>query len=403
MQQAIPINPEILRWARIEAGFSLSDAVHFADIGSPRQKKGEPKLLPEARLDGWESGKDAPSLNQLEQLAKAYRRPVITFFLQEPPEKIGTGADYRTVGDRDSRKDRPEFSALRRRLAMLHQELCTLAKSDGSQKLPFIGSLSEDTPVTEFVDNMRSVLKVSMEQQFTVRDENALLKCLRVAAQNAGIYVLFAGDLGSHHSRIAPEDFRGIALADELAPMVVVNPNDAKAAQVFTLVHELVHLWLGSSGVSNTDVFGNGAINSNKEKFCNSIAAEFLVPESVLREEWDISDGTLQSTVDALAKVFKVSGAVIGRRLLDLKIINSSDYGDLYAFYRARWESQKERQKEIQEPDSSGPSRTMMDKYRLGDKTIHTLIGAAQDGRIGTLDAARLMNIPVSRFDKVMQ
>lgn len=399
MQQTIPINPDMLRWARVEAGYSLSDAATCARISSPRKKKNEPELTAVDRLADWENGKDTPSLNQLEQLASAYKRPLITFFLPKPPEKIVTVPDFRTLGDRATPADSPKFSALRRKLAILHRELCDLSKDVGITKLPFVGSLSEETPVAEFVENIRHVIGVTAEDQRRVKNSDELLKHLRAAAQKAGIYVLFVGNLGSHHTNVSVDEFRGIAFANDLAPMVVINPNDTKAAQVFTFIHELAHLWLGSSGISSFNALGTSTGDSSKEKLCNRIAAEFLVPEADLMAVWKPCEETLNQAVNTIAKRFKVSGAVIGRRLLDFSIISNDEYSKLLAIYLARWKKTKEGQ-----PKSSGaPKPEILDRFRLGEKTIHTFISAAQAGRIGFQDAARLMNIPVSRFDKVMQ
>jgi len=399
-QETIPVNPTILKWARKEAGLSLQDVVSRAKITPPRPKKDEPKQTAEARLAIWEEGSDAPTLNQLEQIAAVYRRPLITFFLSEPPKKVSAVADFRMVQGKQSVADSPEFAALRRRLALLHQELRALAEDSGSLKLSFIGSLSTDTPVDVFVQNIRTVLDiVDAEKQRCVRDEAGLLTYLRTAAQDAGIYVLFEGNVGSHHSNISVEEFRGMALTDELAPLIVINPNDTKTAMLFTFVHELAHLWLGSSGISNFNALENNGNYCDNEKLCNNVAAEFLVPENELRSKWKIPEGTLIQAVDAVAKNFKVSGAVTGRRLLDVGIIKNQEYGELLASYKVRWKKRKETQSQT----GGAPEPATMDKFRLGKKTIHTLISAAQDGRIGLQDAARLMNIPVSRFEKVMR
>jgi len=398
MQQAVPVNPEVLRWARIEAGYSLSDAAERAGITPPRRKKDSPEQTAEDRLADWEEGRDTPSYAQLKGIASAYRRPLFTFFLPEPPTKMAAMADYRTVGSKAHPADTPEFSALRRRLTILHHELRDLLKAAGSQELPFIGSMSEDTPVKEFAESLRSVLNVRIEEQVGIRDEAALLAYLRVSAQDAGIFVIFAGNLGSHHSKISADEFRGIAIADELAPMVVVNPNDVMAAKVFTLVHELAHLWLGSKAISSFNALAQRSVDNHREKLCNLVAAEFLVPESDLREEWKEPECDIGQAAKKLAKHFHVSEAVIARRLLDLECIGGDEYGELLAIYQDRWKKAKDKQSE----QGGAPPPAMMDKYRLGEKTIHTIIGAANEGRIGLQDAARLMNIPVSRFDKVM-
>lgn len=398
-QQSIPINPSVLQWARLEAGLSLHEAASRAKITPPRKKKDEPVLTAEDRLAAWEEGKDTPSLSQLEKIASAYRRPLLTFFLAQPPQKVASMADFRAVWDKLSPTDSPEFAALRRRISLLHQELRALAEDARNPKLPFIGSLSESTPVQQFVGTLRAALGASVEEQRRIRSEDAMFGYLRDLAQNIGVYVLLEGNVGSHHSNIPAEEFRGIALADELVPLVVVNPNDAKAAMVFTLVHELAHLWLGSSGVSNFNALGNNGGDGDHEKLCNSVAAEFLVPAADLLVKWKKPQGELSCSVDVVARYFKVSGAVIGRRLLDMNLIDSQEYGSLLAFYKARWVKHKEKQSQ----QEGAPGPTQMAKYRLGGKTIHTFVIAAREGRIGLQDAARLMNLPVNRFEQVMR
>jgi transcriptional regulator with XRE-family HTH domain len=126
-EQPIPINPSMLQWARLEAGLSLQEAADRARVSSPRQRKDENKINPEDRLASWEKGDDFPSLNQLEKIAKAYCRPLLTFFLPQPPIKIAIFADFRTVSHFTRTVDSPEFAALKRRIIILHRELCELA------------------------------------------------------------------------------------------------------------------------------------------------------------------------------------------------------------------------------------------------------------------------------------
>jgi len=408
MQQVIPVNPDLLRWARVEAGYSLPDAASRAKIAAPRKGKNRPEQTAVDRLAGWENGSNAPSLSQLERLAKAYRRPLITFFLPKPPEKMAAMPDFRTLGGSTAGADSPEFSALRRRIAVLQQELRDLSKDAGSEKLSFIGSISDDTPVSDFVGDIRRTLGVKVEDQMHTRDGGDLFRLLRSAAQRAGIYVLVVGDLGTHHSSIAVDEFRGMALADELAPMVVINPNDRTPARLFTLMHELAHLWLGSTGISSFDAlcakweptdFCGGAGHGSRERLCNSVAGEFLVPEADLLTLWEATKESPELAAKTLATRFKVSEAVLGRRLLDLGLISGDAYAKLLAKCMARWKKLKDDKPK----DGGAPRPETMDKFRLGEKTIQTLISAAQAGHIGFHHAARLMNIPVSRFDKVAQ
>ena len=398
-QQIIDINPELLKWARIEAGLSLQEAAERAKVTAPRQKKGEDRLSPEDRLASWEQGIETPSLNQLESIAEAYRRPLLTFFLPEPPVKVEMLADFRTLPQAIFKVDTPEFSALKRRIIMLHRELKALADDEGISPLPFVGSCLPSSGVDALVKAIRKELAVSFEDQRKQKNEDALFIYLRNMAHNAGIYVVLLGDVGSHHSKIEPEEFRGIAVADPTAPLIVINKYDAKPAMLFTLVHELTHIWIGASGVSNLNGLGANVNNNDIEKLCNAVAAEFLVPDAQIRAVWKEPEGSLQQAVDELAKRFKVSGAVIGRRLLDAGFIDNQKYATLLITYQRRWESAKDKSKQ----SGGGPNHNILAGYYLGQKTLHTLIQAAYSGRITLQDAARVLNIPVSRFDKVLR
>jgi Zn-dependent peptidase ImmA (M78 family)/transcriptional regulator with XRE-family HTH domain len=402
-QQAIPINPHLLQWARLEAGLSLQEAAVRAKVTPPRKRKDELGISPEQRLAAWESGREGPSLNQLEKIAVAYRRPLVTFFLPQPPTKIAPLADFRTPAEYSLAQDTPEFAALKRKITVIHRELHALAKEDGIAPLPFVGSLASNKSVDTIIAKIRESLHITFQQQMQIRSEDDVLAYFRDLAHNAGVFVLFEGDLGSYHSKISPDEFRGIAIADKIVPLIVINPNDAKAARVFTFIHEIVHIFLGASGISNLNALSIHSTNTKIERLCNAVTAEMLVPIESVHAIWkqpaNEDRGNLHIFIDDFAKKFKVSGAVAGRRLVDLDYISHDEYGALLAFYQRRWEKHKARQSK----KDDGPSRNILDGFRLGKKTIRTIVNAAYNGRMSLQDAARILNIPVSRFDNVMQ
>lgn len=402
-KQPIPLNATILKWARREAGLTLEDAAKRAGITSPRRRKGDERAVtPSERLKAWEEGEEVPSLAQLEAVAAAYRRPLTTFFLASPPVKQTNLADFRTIASHAAAQDSPEFAAFKRRLEARHAELREILILEGQQKLVFVGSGQGITSPQPLIKLLRHALNFQFDEQKKLDDGDHVLRVLRERAQQLGVFVLIEGDLGSHHTAIAADEFRGIAIADSIAPLVVINANDTKAARLFTLIHELTHIWLGESGISNLNVFEKTkACQANKqtEKLCNLVAAEFLVPESALNDAmrsakrddaWDI--------VDDLAKDFKVSRDVIARRLLDCNYITSSNYEAIANRLHAIWRSIKIKQK----ASGSGPSRNTLDRFRLGERMLNTVTSAAFDGKISLQEAARILRVPVSRFDKVL-
>ena len=404
-QPDVPVTPGLLMWAREEAGLSLAEAAERAKINALKSRGDFLGLEPWQRLQLWENGEAAISFRQLEQVAKAYRRPVLTFFLSAPPKSEATLADYRTVGDRATNpKDSPEFAALTRRIRALHKNIKEIVMEERRPIVGFVGAGDVNIGVSEAVADIRRHLSFSFSEQQKITSSNGLFKYLRDKAENKGVFIVVEGDLGSHHSKISPEIFRGIAISDSSAPFIVVNPNDSQAAKVFTLVHELVHLWLGDTGVSNLDSLGTRHHEyGNHEKYCNRVAAEFLVPKAELIESWagDQEDEEFSIKIDRAAKKFKVSKICFARRLLDLQLVSKDFYWDFYKSYMALLQWQKERQKEKQKEKPWGPDPVRKNRYRLGHRLIETILDAANEGKISEIDASHLLRVKIDRFASI--
>ena len=219
----------------MEAGYSLEDAARHAKIKATKSKS------PWERLADWEEGRDRPTLNQLQQIAKAYFRPVLTFYMSDPPKPNDDVADYRTIADADVRQPTPALRALVSKMKARQQEVLDILfeGEEALEPLPFIGSFRSTRNETAVAKDIERVLGLPLSRRESLNDNASLLRLIRNSAENAGIYVLAEGDLGSYHTDIPASVFRGFALADTIAPFVVLNDNDAKAAQTFTLIHEL--------------------------------------------------------------------------------------------------------------------------------------------------------------------
>lgn len=392
--QDIPVNAALLRWARETAGYSLPEAAERAKITAPRGKKIFPALSAADRLAAWENGEDKPSLAQLANLAKAYRRPLITFFLDRPPLRTKSMTDFRTISG-SPKIPTVEFAAFQRKLNNLHEELKQIVVEEGNAPLPYVGSQIPEIGVKEMAGILRNSLGLDEDENLCRRRD--YFAYLREKAHNIGIYVLLMGDLGGWQSRISPDEFRGIAIADKYVPLVVINKYDTKAAMLFTLIHELVHIWLGFSGISNNDVFGS-ASTQKLEMFCNAVAAEFLVPEDTLRLRWPSCPENPEKEIRHLAKTFWVSDAVVARRLKDLDMISHTEYERLFAIYQTRWKKLKEKKN-----GDKGPAQDVLSRYWLGDKILSTFRNATANGQLTLVEAARALNLSVNRFEKAVE
>ncbi len=394
MRQEAPINHIILEWARRQTDFTPEQAVMRAGIKDLKSKG----LTAQERLVKWESGQEKPTLNELELIAKAYRRPLLTFFLSEPPRVVTSLQDFRTFGDRPVAKSSPEFAAFRRQIEVLQKAVRRLVEEAGGKRIEFIGSSTMDVTPVLIAQAIRNQLQFSLTDQQKVLSSEELFNTLRNKIGEAGVFVIRKADLGSAHSKILLEEFRGLVISDPIAPFIVVNPNDARPALLFTLVHELVHLWLGESGISNFDALKiNSSDYQDREVFCNNVAAEFLVPQRVLMMEWqDAMHGELESTIQSLANKFKVSRVVIARRLLDLEQITGDAYWEMYNRWRNEWTIVREQQKE----QEGGPGYFIVTKSKLGSKLLNTVIGAAFGGQLSLGNASKLLGIKVDYFNK---
>jgi len=202
---------------------------------------------------------------------------------------------------------------------------------DGQEPLGFVGEASTQDSAEEVVLSMRKALGLSQEWARQEKNWEDTLRVLRQAIQGTGIMVVINGVVGNNtHRGLDVGEFRGFALVDAIAPLIFVNGKDAKCAQMFTLTHELAHLWIGQGGVSNLDRLQ--AVGAPVETFCNQVAAEFLVPSQVFRTEW-LNVGTRSDPFHHLAQVFKVSPIVVARRAWDMQHISREEFFDFYDQY----------------------------------------------------------------------
>jgi Zn-dependent peptidase ImmA (M78 family) len=188
------------------------------------------------------------------------------------------------------------------------------AQLNREDPVAFVGSLTTDTPVVEAAAVMTETLQFGLGQRGPTWAD--ALRTLADVAEAAGVLVMINGVVGSNtHRKLDPHEFRGFALVDRLAPLIFVNGSDTKAAQIFTLVHELAHVWLGDSALSDADLAPTYDIAA--ERWCNLVAAEFLVALQLLADEYR-PDEPLADELSRLARRFKVSTLVVLRRIHDV-------------------------------------------------------------------------------------
>jgi Zn-dependent peptidase ImmA (M78 family)/transcriptional regulator with XRE-family HTH domain len=302
----VAINQGLLQWARERAGLTLDDL-------RPRFPK----------LDRWERGEENPTLKQVERFAKATYAPIGYLFLPEPPVEHLPLPDLRTI--RNERIDRPSPDLLemvyvcQQRQAWYHD----YARSSGLETRPFVGSVALGDPIENVAEQMRQALGFDLDARRESPTWTDALRQFIGQADAMGVLVMCSGVvMNNNRRRLDPDEFRGFAMVDTLAPLVFINGADTKAAQMFTLGHELAHIWLGQSAGPENEP------DNDVEIWCNRVAAELLVPLHILRAE--LRDAPLDAEVSRLTRRFKVSSLVILRRLLDVGRLSRAEMREAY-------------------------------------------------------------------------
>lgn len=363
----VAIQPEMFRWARDRARMdNLALMARFP------------------HLEAWEAGEAQPTLRQLEDYARATHAPVGYFFLPEPPVEPLPIPDFRTVANRAIARPSPDLLDMVYACQQRQEWYRDHAQVTGQSVLPFVGSLTVAASPLEAAAQLRQTLGFSVEERRVCSTWTEALRAFIEQADRIGVMVMVSGVVLNNNTRhLDPQEFRGFALSDALAPLVFINGADSKAAQMFTLAHELAHLWLGQTALSDTsaDTLPNNAV----EVWCNKVAAELLVPMDSFRAEL-MADEPVAETLKRLARHFKVSSLVILRRLLDAGHI---DHPTFFNAYRA----ELARLREIEASGTGGGDFYRTTAARVSKRFARALVESTLEGRTLYRDAFHMLGI----------
>jgi Zn-dependent peptidase ImmA (M78 family) len=374
----VDVRPRVLEWARARSG--IDDELWEQRF---------------PRYNAWLAGDAAPTLKQLEDCARKTHTPVGFLFLEEPPVETVPIPDFRTIGDRPVAADGEMVSAdlldviyacERRQEWYRDNQLL-----EGEPPLPFVGVASTADAVDDVASQMRQVLDWTAQSRALCRTSDAALTWLREHAEATGVLVMISGIVGSNtHRALDPQEFRGFALVDRYAAVVFVNGADSKAAQVFTLVHELAHLWLGETALSDLDP---QSIRSNAvERWCNQVAAEFLVPMAEFRQRFD-QRADLRAQLRPLAEHFRVSSQVILGRIREAGALTWDEY-------LTEFDVERQRVAAFPADRGAGVNCHNSKPVQVSGRFARALIASTLEGRTPYTEAFRLLEVKKeSAFD----
>ncbi len=359
----VEVNPGMLRWAYQRAGLDRNRIA---------------RKIPQ--LAGWESGKTRPTLKQIERFSKLTHAPVGYLFLDRPPTEELPIPDFRTAGNVHVGHASPNLLDTIYICQQRQEWYHNYARSNGEEALAFVGAANSNSNVEITASSIRQMLKFDLDERAAIPTWTEALRRFIQQADTTGILVMCSSVVLNNNSRhLDPEEFRGFAMSDDLAPLIFINGADTKAAQMFTLAHEIAHVWRGQSAISDSEA--SLTPDHEVELWCNRVAAELLVPLSVLKREFR-PHVNVEEEASRLARRFKVSSLVALRRVFDMNGLTREEF---WKAYRA----EEERLRAL--PRRSGGDFYLTQAARVSKRFAHALVVSTLEGQTLHRDAFHML------------
>ena len=377
------LNPEILIWARETAGLDRETAARKIGLNAARGVSGTDRL---AAIEG---GDTVPTPPLLRRMAAQYRRPVLTFYMPTVPVPTEMGQDFRTLPNQSDPSNVLLGALLRdvnARQALLRE---VLEDDEDGVEVELVGAASGTSDPYALAAMMAAAICFDRTAYRAHSRSDAAFRYLRDLVEAKGVFVLLAGDCGHWSTAIDVSVVRGFAIADKLAPLVVINDQDAKAAWSFTLLHELAHLLLGETGVSG------GPPNGRTEQLCNDAAAAVLVDRAEianLAQTLRVS-GDDRAAIENLADSARVSRSMVAYQLFRTGTITAIRWSELREEFRLEWMAHKRREQEKNRAQEGGPKWYSVRRHRLGSAILSVARQGMADGSLTPTRAARMLGV----------
>ena len=380
------ITPNVLKWARESA--RMTEEIAAAKVSVTVEK-----------LKEWENGTNQPTIRQAQTLAKSYKRPFALFFLPEIPRDFQPLQDFRKSG---SKSLTTSSIFIIREIQQKQTWISDVYSENQEEKLSFVGRFNINDNPQKVAKDILTTLNINPA---FYKSENPIKEWID-AAESKGIFISRTSFI---HSRLKldSEELQGFAIADPLAPFIFVNSEDWNAPQLFTLVHELAHIWIAQTGISNEvepDLKEKDKFHP-VELFCNEVAANALMPKEIIFN-YEAKSFASSKEVFKIAKQLGVSSFALLVRALNLEIISTSEYKKLkiqadsdFAEYLRREAEKKAKQKEKEKP--GGPNYFLLQLNRNSRLFTQTVLDAFRGGYIEPTLASNLLNVQVNKFQKL--
>ncbi|MDO4452690.1 MAG: ImmA/IrrE family metallo-endopeptidase [Lachnospiraceae bacterium] len=376
----VHVNADIINW--------ILHTIQFDTVASPVIEL----------LTKWQSGEKTPTFNQVEDVSKKTNIPFGYFFLDKPPVEECPIVDYRTVNSVSIPEPSRNLIETLDSMTDIQEWMRNYVIENGQEELEYVGKLAGNINLAIAVKEIRKTLGIEKEWYLNCANATDSFRYIKRTMADIGIIVMMNGIVGNNTRRkLNVDEFRAFTLVDKYAPLIFINTCDTDNGKLFSLVHELAHVWRGVDSFYNSQMSMD--VEENEEKICNAIAAELLAPEDVFTKQWENATGGEFEIIEALAKYFKCSRFVIARRALDLKRINRSVYTKIISVLNEQYRDIKNAQGQNKNPGGNF-YRTL--NSRLDHRVVVAMANSAREGRTQYTDVYRLTNTNRKTFGKLL-
>ena len=394
-RQKALITPAVIKWAREKSHYSLDTVAKKTGVSPDKLKE-------------WEQGASLPSLAQAKKMSQIYRRPLATFYLPHPPRDFSLLKDFRTVEGKEPKYSPPLVFFMRQiqeRQAWLSQHL----QEQGYNKLQFIGSLGVESSVKTATQNIINTIWGNEKQYSKVLDNTSNVEALLTnwidQCERKGIFISRASRLDSRNP-IPVKEVRGFVISDPYAPFIFINSKDSYSARLFTLLHELAHLWLDISGVPDHFLTSYKNKKSNIESFCNQTAAEILLPQKKIKTFSKVTSFTpkeLKAFINIHRKALKVSRLALLVRLKSLSLIKSQTFEVLKKEYIKESEQYRKQLEKKMKETKGGPNSNRLKIYANGESFTKIIFFSYKEGILTGREASNLLDMKLGSLEKAIE
>lgn len=310
MSVSVEVSPNILNWIQHQISSQIDTKIS-------------------SLLDRWISHEEVPNTNTILTVSKATNIPFGYLFLKNPPQEECSLIHCRTINSLTNKNFSRDLIDTYNIMSNIQNWMSEYNRENlGIDPLHFVDSCKGKISVADIANDIRNELEITIDYFKSSKKKSNYFKNLKDKITQLGILVMKNSCVGNNHKRkLNISEFRAFTLIDDYAPLIFINNNDSENGKIFSLIHELAHIWIGENNLFNDNYFSSSV--SKTEQICNAVAAEVLVPIDHFKNEWNNLNSDSIGKISELSDVFHCSKLVIARRALDLKFISKEIYGNV--------------------------------------------------------------------------